>query len=552
MNKKIIAAVSCLCMVSMLFSGCKKNTSVSNEQHKDVVDSNVTKAGEFPVVKEKITLTLGVPGTPKVQDYETNAFTKYLEEKTGIDLKFYKFPASGAMEKLNVMLGSNSELPEVLIGINVTENTFLKYADQEVFLDLTDYIDEYGYYYQQMLEKTLVENLEGYLTSSNGKKYYMPYLVEQQGNQYGAKAWINKKWLDKLNLKMPETTEDFKNVMKAFKTQDPNGNGKADEIGFTGSKDGWNESPVNFLTNSFVYDDYSQKFTVDKNKKVSLAYLSPEYKSAMKYISSMAKEGLLDIQYYTQDTKTLKSIASSDELVIGAFASGSPDVLFAENMEVLNDFVPLPPLKGPKNIAYAAKNPLKPKAAGIITKYCKNPAAAFRLLDFMLSEEASIFARYGVEGKDWKKASENDKCIFENIGVKAKILQILPYGSVQNSHWSQNNPQFRFKEIADGMAWNGNTLDGEYIKAKALTTYMGKEPENVFTKATLTLEEMNEFNELASSISPYASENISLFVSGNRDVDKEWDKFQKELKTLGVDRYVELAQIGYDRFIKSK
>ena len=41
---------------------------------------------------------------------------------------------------------------------------------------------------------------------------------------------INKAWLDKLGLQVPTTWDELENVLKAFKTQDPNGNGQADEI----------------------------------------------------------------------------------------------------------------------------------------------------------------------------------------------------------------------------------------------------------------------------------------------------------------------------------
>ena len=43
-------------------------------------------------------------------------------------------------------------------------------------------------------------------------------------------GWINKAWLDELGLEMPETTEDLKTVLKAFKENDLNKNGKNDEI----------------------------------------------------------------------------------------------------------------------------------------------------------------------------------------------------------------------------------------------------------------------------------------------------------------------------------
>ena len=44
-------------------------------------------------------------------------------------------------------------------------------------------------------------------------------------------AFIRKDWLDKLGLEQPKTIDDFYNVLKAFKEQDPDGNGANDTYG---------------------------------------------------------------------------------------------------------------------------------------------------------------------------------------------------------------------------------------------------------------------------------------------------------------------------------
>lgn len=543
--KQVIAMVG---VVVIMLSGCgNKETAVETMQ----VDENVTEAGQLPVVKEPITLKIGIQSSSKIKDLNTNAFTKYLTEKTGINLEFYEFPASGGMEKLNVMLASDSELPDIICGFNISRTTFLEYADRNVFVDLSPYMEKYGYWINEMSEKTKVKNFESYLTAENGKKYFMPNVVEQTGNMYGGKAFINKKWLDKLGLKVPETTEEFEDAMVAFVTKDPNGNGKNDEIGFTGSKDGWLEKPGNFLMNSFIFDDYRDGFIADKNNKLSINYTSDKYKKGLEYISGLAKKDAFDLQCFTQSTSTLRSLCASDEEVIGAFASGAPDVLFSDNPERLQDFVALPPLKGPDGTAYAYKSEFTVACGGVVTKYCKYPAAAFRLLDFMLSEEASLFGRYGVEGVDWKRVDESEPALFASIGAKSKILPILPYGSIQNSHWNQYNPSFRSIDMSDTVAWDGDPLNGEYFKAKALSAYIGKGPENTFTRdrMILNLDEMKEFGDLYNSISTYVKESVSLFASGEKNLDKDWDEFQRSLKNLGIDRYLELAQKGSDAFL---
>ena len=48
--------------------------------------------------------------------------------------------------------------------------------------------------------------------------------------KYGRAFWIRTDWLDKLGLEVLQTVEEYEIVLRAFKTQDPNGNGEADEI----------------------------------------------------------------------------------------------------------------------------------------------------------------------------------------------------------------------------------------------------------------------------------------------------------------------------------
>ena len=45
----------------------------------------------------------------------------------------------------------------------------------------------------------------------------------------GQNMMINKTWLDKLGLEMPKTWDELTEVLTAFKNEDPNGNGEADE-----------------------------------------------------------------------------------------------------------------------------------------------------------------------------------------------------------------------------------------------------------------------------------------------------------------------------------
>ena len=535
---------------SLMLSACggKTDTTTLNTEVKSDI---VTPAGELPVVTEPVTITMGFPESGSVLDFDTNKYTLFLEEKTGVNIEFNFFPSTNPVEKVQMMLASNSELPDVLMNLKVTANMLLEYGgNQGFFYPLNDYIKEYGYWTQNMYENAVNPNVEKMMTSADGKIYYLPMYVEQTGNVWNSKAWINKAWLDKLGLSVPATTEEFKTVLKAFKENDMNGNGKADEIPYTGSINGTKEETFPFLMNSFIYCDQSNYF-LDVDGKVEAAFVKDEWKNALKYMNELAEEGLFDPQSLTQDTKTLRTILRSPEVLVGAWAGNSIDLQMGVGNERMLDYVSLPPLKGPEGVAYSTRGVMNPgsNAGGIITKYCENPAAAFRLLDFMLSEDASLFGRYGEKGVDWLEPAEGDVCIFEAIGAEPFVKPILAYGSVQNSHWGGNHVQFRHQKMSDGMIWDGDELNGEYIKGQALSNYIGKAPEKTVDKLVHTIEESEEFESLKQVIRSYVREHVAMYITGEKDIEKDWENYLSELDRMGLSRMMELAQVGYDRFL---
>ena len=537
--------------VCMLLTACGGSGNSQSALKTDVKSDIVTPAGELPVVTEPVTITMGFPEPSSVLDMDTNKYTVFLEEQTGINIEFEFFPATNPVEKVQMLLASNSELPDVLMNLKLTANILMEYGgNQGFFYPLNDYIEEYGHWTQIMYKDAANPNVEKLMTSVDGNIYFMPMYVEQTGNVWNAKAWINKSWLDKLGVPMPTTTEEFRTALKAIKEGDPNGNGKADEIPYTGSINGTKEETFPFLMNSFIYCDYSN-YWLDNNGKVEPAYVKDEWKAGLKYMSELAKEGLFDTQSLTQDTKTLRTILRSPDVLVGSWAGNSIDLQMGVGSERILEYASLAPLKGPEGVAYATRGTMTPSssAGGVITKYCENPAAAFRLMDFMLSEEASLRGRYGEPGVDWLSPQEGDVCIFENIGAEPFVKPVLAYGSVQNSHWGGNHVQFRHKKMSDGMIWDGDILNGEYVKGQALSNYIGKAPEKTVDKLTFTIEESEEFESLKQLIRGYVREHVAMYITGEKDIDADWDNYLAELDRMGLKRFVELAQTGYDRFL---
>ncbi|MDE7006964.1 MAG: extracellular solute-binding protein, partial [Lachnospiraceae bacterium] len=183
----------------------------------------------LPIVKEKETFTIAVPQTSTLKTAAEKQCVIETEEATNIHIEWIEIPASGWEEKINIMFSTDS-LPDAILGdVDMSRN-----FDQLVALD--EYLEQYAPNVTAFFDTR--DDYPNALRSPDGKVHTLPVGDESTHNIIDSHLWINQTWLDNLSLKMPETPEELKEVLIAFRDQDPNGNGKKDEIPFT-FQDSW-------------------------------------------------------------------------------------------------------------------------------------------------------------------------------------------------------------------------------------------------------------------------------------------------------------------------
>ena len=163
-------------------------------------------------------------------------------------------------------------------------------------------------------------------TAPDGNIYGLTGLNECFHCSYPNKMWMNTKWLEQLGLSEPTTTEEFKEVLKAFKTKDPNGNGKADEVPLSGSIENFGVHIIPYLMNGFIYDD-DRTYLIAKDGRVDTVANKPEWKEGLAYIKSLYDEGLIDPGAFTQNVGPLKIGDNADAQLLGAGAAMHPSLL---------------------------------------------------------------------------------------------------------------------------------------------------------------------------------------------------------------------------------
>lgn len=504
------------------------------------------KAAALPITPEKTTITIMTHANSLVEDFATNAFTQFLEEKTNIHIEWDILPEKSAMEKLNLVLASGEALPDVIMTMAITPTQQMIYGAQGLIIPLNELIDRYGIETNKMFEA--MPYLRDTITSPDGSIYAMPSPNEGYHAMFMQKMWIYKPWLEELGLPMPTTTEAFYNVLQAFKTQDPNRNNKADEIPFSGSPTGYLTQVHNFLLNAFTYSPYG--WIVMNNGKIDVPYNKSEWKEGLKYLRRLYADGLMDPQALTQDGNQLKQLGENPDIpILGAVSTlhmGEFTQFFGESGRWL-DYVAVPPLKGPDGLQVAPYDPYNVLNLGsfAITKDAKNPEIAFQLLDYMYNTEITLRSSVGRLGEEWDWAGEGKVGI---SGEPALYETLANWGNVQNVHWSMSGPLFKPASLRMRQAYDeSNPLEKIlYTETKEKYAPYQVSLDRIVPPLYMSADDSAEVADLQLSLHNRVNEMLVRSIVGDVDIDKEWDAYVGSLEDMNLERYLQLFQAAVD------
>ena len=520
----------------------------------------VSEPGQLPVVDEVVEYTICAPDTTYIGDLNENTLTPWIQEKTNIKINFEEIPDTEWDTKVNLLIASD-ELPDAFIYGGFSAAELADYGSQGVFLALNDIIEEHGYYVKQVFDQQ--EALPGAYTALDGNIYTLPDINECYHCFYSMRAWINQQWLTNLGLEYPNTVDEFVNVLRAFKEQDANGNGDPnDEIPFSGNATSWNSTIYPFLLNSFLHYDTSN-LSVKEDGTVIFTPLQPEFKEGLQWIASLIDEGLIEKEALTQTEEQLKTKGSNlDVALLGGFTSACWwSGVGSDNGEGsrCREYSGLSPLEGPNGVR------ISPWAGtgfnmgnSVITTACEDPVPLFKMLDYMLSDEATLRSQIGELGVDYNEPTEGAPGINGKPALYAKIPTSSNSGgttgdesttAMQNVFPSNRTSDFRLGEQADYNDPETKWQQEPRLYNESATYFAPYADEHMMYPGAvnLTAEESEKINFMKTQINDYVKENIVLFLAGEKSFDTDWDSFIAEFDNLKLDEYMELRQMAYTR-----
>ena len=519
---------------------------------------NVSEPGVIPVVDEVVEYTIVAPDTTYIGDLNENTLTAWIAEKTNVQLVFQEIPDTEWDTKVNLLIASD-ELPDAFIYGGFTAAELADYGSQGVFMAMNDIIEEHGYYTKQVFEQQ--DALPGAYTALDGNIYTLPDINECYHCYYSMRAWINQTWLDNLGLEYPNTLDELCEVLRAFRDDDPNGNGIQDEIPMTGDSTSWNASVYPFLLNSFLHYDTSN-LSVKEDGTVIFTPIQEEFKEGIKYIAGMIAEGLIEKEALTQTSEQLLTKGSGGDVSqIGVFTAAcwwtavSPDTGEGSRCR---EYVGLSPLEGPEGVRISPWSGTGVNMGNcVITTACEDPVPLFKMFDYMLSDEGTLRSQQGEEGVDYTLPEEGKTGINGKPALYFPIPTAVKGGSggeesttcMPNVFPSNRTSDFRLGEQADYSDPETQWLQEPRLYNESYKYFMPYADESMMypSAVNLTSEEAEKINFMSTQINDYVKENIVLFLAGEKDVDAEWDAYVAEFDNLNLDEYMELRQMAYTR-----
>lgn len=341
--------------------------------------------------------------------------------------------------QLNVRLASGN-LPDLF---QVPDRASLKqFVEQGLLLDLTPYMDKL----QPVKDFIGDESMKK--TTMDGKAYAIPKAPNIPYNTY----WIRKDWLDKLGLQPPATTDEFLNVVKAFAEQDPDGNGKKDTTGLTGSK----LSTFAPIFGAFGVAD-PNTFYVKDGKLVNSLY-DPAMKDALGFINKIIATGGVDPEIMANSglQHQEKAIKGQAGIIWIDWPNLSKDQ-FTEQIKKVNpnaDWMQLAPPKGPGGQYDGPFDAGGTSGMYAIPKALENNKEklqkVFDLLNYVSGKDGSTLVQFGIQGTHYNL--EGEKVVpTELMGKEAGFTWLYQFTGRPEMSYLQTKfaPQSKYIEFAN-------------------------------------------------------------------------------------------------------
>lgn len=468
---------------------------------------------------------------------ETTSNTE-LEKRTNIHIDYKLVPSADAITQYNLLITSGDYTDIIFQGMNGGTPAYTGGLDKAisdgVLIEMTDAVNKW------------MPNLKAYMDQNDDIRKQIhtdagnigAIINIQNGNQ---PAWVGPGIrLDLLNkvgiTDVPQTYDDLYVALTKFKN----------ELAV--------EQPLalNYLGYSTMSKGMTSGFDVDggffnQDGTVKYGFIEQGFKDYLTLMNKWYTEGLIDHDFYTRSAPT--DFTAMDRIPAGKVGASEqmiytlPHVYQALSGGTEFHMVAMPfPRKSADYVAHFRRvNEITGTTAIAVTTAVSDAdklEKISRWLDYRFSEEGALLLNYGIEGDTYTmvdgKPVFTDKILKDPEGRSTgDMMQITTQDQFHGMlyDWTREKPTVSDEEWSAYDIW-GNSASGDWV----------------MPPVTLTTEEGTEYATIYGDIETLVTETIPQFITGQKALS-EYDAFVQQLKSLNVDRCIEIQQTALDRYL---
>lgn len=529
-HRRFLTGATVAASLGLLATACG---GAAGEEVEDASDEYGFNAEGLPIVDETLPLTFGGAKSALAPDYSEMELVQQWEQDTNIAITWENLPDQVYQEKKNLFLAGD-DLPDVLFNTGLTDAEVIQYGSTGTLVPLEDLIEEHAPILSGILEDR--PDIRAAITASDGHIYTLPSVEELGILQHPNFLYINTTWLESVGLPMPTTIEEYREALAAFATQDPNGNGQADEI------------PLSFRTDSFAANPHdliaalggqpeNNDHRIVRDGTVEFTANTDEYRAGVSALADWYADGLIDPESFSQDDVAYLAKGKAGTEILGSFFWWELKEMVGE--ERIDDYALVGVLEGVDGQRLASRSNYQEigRGAMAITSANDFPAATMRWADRLFDPVMSAQSNWGPIGVTLE---EGENGVLVQIPAEAGVSEgerrqlVAPGGpkiTTREDFETVVAPEPRAKERQD--------LVSEH--------YAPFQANDQYPPVMLSNDELEQVSFAQTDINTLVKEKFASWIA-NGTIDEEWDGYVSQLGSMGVEDVTAIYQQAYDRY----
>lgn len=525
-----MAAVMAAGMLAGCGSGSDGGNSGSSAAAGGADSTGYTYAGEAPITKEDgATLKILAQTSNYTNvDIASAEIVETVIANAGITVDWQLVDYNNYADSVGPMLTTGAvDADIVLLPDQDPNQTYIKSG---MFVALDNYFSVMPNF-SKWLDANPVIKAE--LTAEDGHIYYVP--GTNVGKDYQPVLMYNQKWLDAAGMEAPETLDDFVTLLRYFKDNDMNGNGKTDD-----------EIPMSIMADYLPYMfgpafglDIVSGFQADADGNVVYAYADSEnFKAYLEFLNGLYAEGLLEVEYTSLDRDQVIERISNDLTGVAFDFSWAMSMMYSNVLPYYDGtadtaFVGAAPLSSADYKGFYVGRVELGNMFGVNASSSKVELAC-KFLDYAMSEPCQEMYQWGIEGESYTVDASGNKSYTEQAS---------------DNDWLQQlgiNPSFVFPAQQSVVSTDALVADW-HAECNAWQEQFVVDP---WPFIYSTADESEVINTYMVDIETYVNENATAFITGTKSLDN-FDSYIEGLDALKLQEVLTVKQNQYSRYYEA-